>query len=258
MDLSQIGKPGKILSIFFPGFFVLTNLILFSHYSFDNLLSDFLSSEKNNFFLSFVFLCFSYLIGIILRLIKTEYTDYFSKQYLFYLSCRHRKHRKNYYITESFPYIRWIRVICKKNYPTSSLNFFNDVWAPRNSPKGNRDFFNLCKTTLIKNNSELASRCYALEDENRSISGMFYGLVFSTILLIISLILSFFLPEKGSELPSFLLVLYLMAIWYILKSFRFMRIKETLEVFNSTYTIKDKIVPLFCNGHRNNDVRKKE
>ena len=90
MDLSQIGKPGTILSIFLPGLFVLANLLIFIHYVNENLLSELSKLIDDNVFSAFMLLSFSYLIGIVLRLIKTEGTDKCSRLYLSYISHKYR------------------------------------------------------------------------------------------------------------------------------------------------------------------------
>jgi hypothetical protein len=139
---------------------------------------------------------------------------------------------------EKFPYIGWIGTKVKEDLPQPVHKFYQQVWKPMNkNDKGNKRFLNFCKTLMNKKDNVVMHEIYAAESTNRYISGMFYSLSISFILILITLISP--VGREYAEFLASLLAFYFIAIWGIVFRFRYIRCKETATVFDATYQNKD-------------------
>lgn len=158
------------------------------------------------------------------------------------------------WVEEKFPYIGWIGSRVEKYLPEQVYYFYKQVWEPRNkNGKGNKRFLNFCKTLMNKKDNVVMHEVYAAESTNRYISGMFYSLSISFILILIPLIKSVIEGKKYTAFLVPLLVFYLFAIFRIVFGFRFIRIKETLTVFDATYQNKDLFLCEKVDSKRSSD-----
>jgi len=176
----------------------------------------------------------------------TDFPDHLSASYHQLFNKKSKKKDGSYksWCTEKFPYIDVVgelilRDLCDKSSPI--YEFYTEVWKSRKREDGNKRFFNFCKIMLFQEGNEMVvAELIAAESVNRYISGMFYSLMFSCVLIFIAI----FLPS-GFEWKMILvsiLVSYLYVLWNIVSRFRFIRIKEVQTLFDSSYKSKQS----FC------------
>lgn len=103
--------------------------------------------------------------------------------------------------------------------------------------------------------NDLARELQVAEALTRYLSGTFYALCLSWIALTVSLSIRCFAPGAVRMGPAatdvqlalwFLWAAYLIALFVILWTYRFIRIKEAFDVFSATYAERDvfrKLVP---------------
>ena len=246
MSIPTIGGARGIFEILVPGAFVMINLIAAVYLLpfTDNATRDFITAGASNQLPALVIgVIFSYLIGIILRLLRVPVPDEWAAKWLrkFRRKARKKDGTFKLYTTEKFPYIGWLgETLEEKNFPPAVLKFYKAVWKPRKvEGQENIDFFNFCKVMIIPTtNDKCADEIYAAEALSRYVAGMFYALVFIFCLLLVTAILRFiFLGEMMMALVIILLA-YLVAIIVILANFRFVRVKEVATVFAASFKYK--------------------
>jgi len=245
MNIPTIGGTRGIFEIFVPGVFLLLNIsaFVFSLPFLDDQTKDMLASLASNSILDLVVsVCFGYLTGILLRLLKTDILDKLSAWWLrtFDKNAREKtsKNRKPVYrlsVTEGFPYIGWIGQVASGYLPPEALHFYEKVWAKRKRESNqNKQFFNFCKIVVSSNDENAANEIYAAEALTRYIAGMFYALLFASVLIISAIIMRLFVGEWAIGL-FVLLMVYLFAMIIIVQRFRKMRIREVEVVFAISY-----------------------
>jgi hypothetical protein len=273
MNIPTIGGPRGIFEIFVPGVFLFLNFGLFSYLLpfVDQKTRDMVSEITNNSVLELVIaICFGYLIGILLRLLKTDQIDKLSSGWLMVFDKNARiaatqnktkekgkfiewlKHIFNkgtpqdkklkykLYAIEEFPYIGWLEYVSKEYLPPEAAEFYKSVWAPRKrGNKQNKQFFNFCKLVVTSKDEKAASEIYAAEALTRYIAGMFYALM--TASLIIALTFVFVGLESGHWMTGLLLIMlaYAIAMIIIVQRFRKMRIREVEVIFATSYKNRD-------------------
>ena len=95
----------------------------------------------------------------------------------------------------------------------------------------------------------MAAHFYTLESEIRSISGMIYGLIVSFSILFVPIFKILIKTGKIESFLVFLAVLYCITLYFLLKNFRFMRMKEVNEIFNGTLAYKKELnAIIYCGG----------
>ena len=249
MNIPTIGGTRGIFEIFVPGMFLLLNIsaVVYSFPFLDDHTRNLMSSLAMNSILDLVVsVCFGYLIGVLLRLIKTDPLDKFSAWWLKVFDKKvqdkvvHGKRTYRLNATEGFPYIGWIGQVAKGYLPPEALHFYDKVWVKRQRPSNqNKQFFNFCKLVVICHDEKAASEIYAAEALTRYIASMYYALVLASILIIGTIILyGLFLGQWLFGL-FILLVAYLCAIIIIVQRFRKMRIREVEVVFAASYKNRD-------------------
>jgi hypothetical protein len=183
-----------------------------------------------------VLVCFGYLLGIVLRLLKTRWPDKLSGYFLWlfcHLPCSNiRKERAKDFL-EEFPYFAYIESVATGKLGEDAKKFYQHFWKPRstdenNSPYFDRQFFNYCKTFINALDPGSASEIYAAEALSRYVASMFYALVISSCLVLIAA-----LATPWRELLIFPCT-YFMAIIVILRNLRLLRDKEVEIVFAAT------------------------
>jgi hypothetical protein len=250
MNIPTIGGTRGIFEIFVPGVFLLLNIgaMVYSLPILDDHTRNLISSLATNTVLDLVvFVCFGYLIGIILRLLKTDIVDKLSARWLrtFDKNARaktwtRKKPAYRLFATEGFPYVRWIGEVAADYLPPEACHFYDKVWKGRTRESNqNKQFFNFCKLVVSSNDPNAANEIYASEALTRYIAGMFYALFLASILIVIAILMRFaFLGEWTLGL-FILLVAYLLAIIIIIQRFRKIRIKEVEAVFAASYKNRD-------------------
>lgn len=306
MKVPAIGQTGGIFEIFVPGMFLVLNIGGVAYLNFKETIISIVVIEENNVIASLglsiiTIICFSYLAGMLLRLLMTDRPDKLSawyhrtfrnkskltqlsdvildllkaelddlsddvkrdklakldqmkekrfddnKEYLKSLEQIVGKDIANKYkyklwATEIFPYIGWLGDAANRHLPDTVYNFYKEIWAPRRNEHQHRRFFNFCKTFLNGQERFVMNEIYAAESINRYISGMFYSLSISCILIICSL----FSPDvwEHANLLVILIGVYLLAVFGIATRFRFMRIKEAQIVFDASFKYRKEFIEM--------------
>jgi len=249
MNIPGIGGTRGIFEIFVPGVFLLLNIgaTIFSLPFLDDHTKELFPALFSNSVLDIIIsICFGYLVGILLRLLRTDSLDKFSAWWLRVFDKKARTKtadgQKTYrlFATEEFPYIRWIGEVAAGYLPPEALHFYDKVWAKRQRDgKPNKQFFNFSKLVVSCNDENAANEIYAAESFTRYIAGMFYALLFSSILIVSTIILRYvFLHELLAGFIA-MLVTYLLAILIIVQRFRKMRIREVEVIFAASYKNSD-------------------
>lgn len=204
-----------------------------------------------------ILICFGYLIGMILRLLMTDLPDQLSAWYhRFFHKKQTRKTDGSYasWSIEKFPYIEYIgefilRDLCDNSSPI--YDFYRKEWMPRKREEGNKRFFNFCKTMLLREGNEMTViELNTAESINRYISGMFYSL-FLSFLIILGTI-PFQSKFELIIISISMLLSYLIGLWNIVSRFRFIRIKEAQTLFDACYKNKEWFLMDSCTGSGKN------
>ena len=255
MQLPNVGQPGSILSILIPGTFLLFNIIVGLYLFFDVDLKILKNLEGSLSIIVFLLLvCFGYLLGAILRLLKCDVPDNLSGCYLHHIENRILKMTKpivyrnelayedELLIKKKFPYIEWLGIKCSQQYPEAK-KFYDRTWGNYKhcQTKRKQSFLNFCKVLLTSIDKNLADECYASEALNRYLSSMFYGISFSSVIIFILILRQLLFNNNGLSLPFlFLEVFYIISVWLITRNYRFIRAKEVETVFAATFAVKEK------------------
>lgn len=241
MNIPTIGGARGIFEIFVPGTFLLLNLglVVYLFPFIDDETKRLISAGASSPVIALVIaVVFGYLIGVLLRLFRTSIPDRLSAAWhrRFYRHARRSNGEPELWISEQFPYIGWIGEECRRYLPPKALDFYNKTWAPRSQEGQNREFFNFCKIMMTSSADERSSdEIYCAEAFSRYISGMFYALVVSISLMLVTVILRFFVLGQVMIGMVIILCAYLIATVVIIKYFRFMRIKEVGTVFAASF-----------------------
>jgi hypothetical protein len=172
-----------------------------------------------------ILVCFGYLIGVLLRLLKTRAPDRWSGYLGWVITKLKRKDGRAF--LEEFPYFRHIEKVATNRLPDEAREFYRQFWGKR-AEGGNREFFNYCKTIINAIDERSAAEAYAAEALTRYVASMFYALLISVVLVAA-------LVAKVSE-PRLITVAagYFIALFVILRHLRFLRVKEVETVFGAT------------------------
>lgn len=239
----EIGGAKGVFEIFVPGVFLLLNLAFIAYlFPFtDPETKQLIVSCTSNSVLSLVIiLCFGYLIGVILRLFRSERADKLSAKWnqIFARGARREDGTLKLFAYEEFPFIGLIGEVCELYLPPEAVDFYHRTWAKRRREAQNRQFFNFCKTLINSVDEKAAREIYSAEALSRYISGIFYALVIAACLLVVTVILHFVIFSKVMIFLLLVLFAYFLAILAILRHFRFIRIKEVEIVFAATFKNK--------------------
>jgi hypothetical protein len=237
-----VGGARGIFEIFVPGAFLLLNLSTATFlwpFTSDPVRGQLaiLYTHASVFLLASITL--GYLLGVVLRLLRSEMPDRLSAWFLRLTNSRTYggETDNNRWAYERFPFTRCMRTVCVELMPPGVLQFYEIVWAPRDS----KHFFNLCKLIVASEDERAAQEVYSSEALCRHISGMFYALT-ASLAAVLSVDIAIWVSQ-GS--PSFVLTIvvlvYLLAVVAILSNFRFMRLKEVETVFAASYRNREKI-----------------
>jgi hypothetical protein len=241
MIIPTIGGARGIFEILVPGMFLLVNLGVVVY------LLPFIDVETRDLIAACVTepvvavvigVVFGYLIGLLLRLLQPAGPDRLSAAWL---GRRYRRARKQggkipLYISERFPYIGYLGGMCRQRICSSDvLDFYKKTWAPRRRRGQNLEFFNFCKAMILSEDERSASEIYAAEAFVRYMSGMFYALVAAFCMILVTFVVRW--VDVGRPMAGLIIMLctYLLAIGMILRSFRFIRIKEAQTVFAASF-----------------------
>jgi len=253
MNIPTIGGPRGIFEIFVPGVFLLLNAVATVYFSpfTDDQTKNFLIKElaSNAALVLVITICFGYLIGILMRLFRTDLLDKLSSGWLrlFGHGGLQKDGTFRLYTTEAFPYIGWIGEACQLYLPPEALDFYNKTWGRANRGAQNRRFFNFCKLLINSVDEKSANEIYIAEALSRYMVGMFYSLCFSSVLMLINVISVSVVSGPTTSAVLFLIIFFILYLWatsIIVQHFRLIRIKEVETVFDATFVNREKLETL--------------
>ena len=195
MNVPTIGGARGVFEIFVPGAFMLINVIAFIYLlpvtanETKQQIVALLQEPVQSLILAVIF---GYLMGVILRLFRTEFPDKLSARWLRRFSKQARKDDGtfHFYVIEEFPYIRWLGIRHRDALPSDVIDFYNRVWAPRAiTQQSNSQFFNYCKNMILTTDNAIKTEIYAAESLSRYIASMFYALSTASTLLLLTFLL---------------------------------------------------------------------
>lgn len=247
MQVPSIRKSEGIFEIFVPGIFLsihlLAGLIIVFRENFKAIFAALKTLEITTIFFITFLICFGYLVGMILRLLKASTTDNYARLYYKLLFWK----KKQLWMTDRFPYFQVVRNRVAVDLPANALTFFDQVWRRRADDvdlthRESTRFFNYCKNTLNKKDITLLEDIFAIEVTVRYLSGMFFSLCFASLSLLLAILVS------GDEfIRHFILTLaaiYGIVAVVLIDRFRKMRIKEVELVFDASYQNRELFEPL--------------
>lgn len=240
----EIGGARGVFEIFIPGLFLLLNLwgalylLPFTDEITRRYLQELISRPSLG---AVVIIPFGYLTGVILRLFRADLPDRHSGLFQRLFRCRNQKDDQALWIYETFPYPGWLAYLVEHRFPKEAQSFFSRLCSTsheshkEDNPRKRKQFINFCKVVVSSSDPLAAAEIYSAESLSRYISGMYYALCFSQLLLISVVVsrLSKCLPV-GLGLIS-LFAAYMIGILAILANFRFIRIKEVEIIFAAIY-----------------------
>ena len=255
MEIPKIANTKGIFEIFIPGTFLIVNMmgvfILFFHSYIDTNLNDqsfLVKFLMNPVFCTIILICFGYLAGIVLRLLRPEMPERWSKFY-------HNKKYANNDITffdSEFPYLEWFDYLFKNsNYPEEYKSTFERIWCSGIGISHKKHFFNFYKLLVCFHDKDVAEEIFSAEAVSRYNVGMFYALLISIVLLFITAVTfplyEFFLygffdfHDLYIFIIGFLFFIYLFSFKTIVSNFRLIRIKEVETVIIASLKNEKKL-----------------
>ncbi len=241
MNIPTIGGSRGIFEIFVPGTFLLLNLsiIVYMFPFTDNetrrLIAAGASSPASALIIA---ISFGYLMGVLLRLFPIDFPDKLSANWLRLFTRPEHPKETRLWATEAFPYIGWIGESSDLFLFPGAKNFYDKTWGNRKLLGQNKQFFNFIKVVISSIDEKAANEIYAAEALSRYISGMFYALSFSFLLMLITILISWAVNGQILGGLIFIAVAYLFAMIAILARLRFIRIKEVEAVFAASFKNK--------------------
>lgn len=237
-----------VFEILLPGSFLLLNLGIFliiaADIDFTNLIS---GSEKWGIAEAIPMLGASYILGMVLRMLRTEIPDRISAWCLGHLPPRLPARSA---LKERFFYVKWMRQRYIPCLPEPARHFFEDVWEKHyQDPIGgtgnpNTHFFNFMKTLLLAIHKETSDQIMASEAISRFVASSFWALVLCTSLIALDGGVLFEQGKRGSVVFNFCVLLffiYLAALYGIIRHFRYLRCKEVAFVFDASFAHRIEI-----------------
>ena len=278
--IPSIGGARGIFEIFLPGIFLLLNFTAAAYLT-PPIVEFALTVEIDGTFALFVsvviLISFGYLLGVMLRILRTERADLWSAGLLrilfritslFYkilkwlinsrgiswilratfkkvngwINRRIKKRGKTppFHLVERFPYTSSIGEKCRASFPIEAQWFYEDIWFATGK-KGGKTLFKFCKVMLITEDETITHEIYAAESLSRYISGMLYALGISFLTLFSVGVYRYFLNEKIDYFLIPFIVGYLLGILVILLNFRYVRLKEADTMFAATFKNRDRL-----------------
>jgi hypothetical protein len=233
--IPAIGGTRGIFEILIPGVFLLLNLLAAAHQlpataPQAGILQD--NMESSLAVSGVVLLTFGYLLGVLLRILRSDAADTASALFLriFLKRGRGMPSDKNQFTREKFPYQDCIRI--GDWLPNGAKEFYRTFWTVHDEGARKR-FLNFCKLVITVSSEKSAAEIYAAESLSRFISSMFYGLLIATTAWMAVVAVN---STAGFQC---LVGAYLMAIVAILRNYRLIRLKEVETIFTIAYVNRE-------------------
>lgn len=253
MELPKSGTRG-FFEILMPGVFLLLNMlgtfgllmVTITDENQQKAVREFLISPT--YALSLI-LSFGYLLGVVLRLFRTQIVDDWSG---WFIGLVKPKLRDEPFIKDPFFFNDWMRKKCDERCDPLVGQFYERYWANRDTGNAckNTTFFNLCKTIINKVDPNSASEVFAAEALSRFVAGSCYALCFALVLTLMdAVVVGIFISFYMISLPVVIALFYLLLILGILWEFRFLRCKEVDVVFDACYANREHFQEYFRGDH---------
>jgi hypothetical protein len=240
VNVPTIGGARGIFEVFVPGVFVLLNMGYVAYFlpgTDQNTRNLIAATAANPASALVLIVSFGYLIGVLLRLLRTDLLDWLSG-FVNWLVRRWNRREDKLWATDDFPYIAWTRKSCSDYLPEDAAAFHRTVWAPRCTDGSNKQFFNFVKTVVACSDRKSAGEIYAAEAMSRYVACMFFAL-----LLAFGLMAWLSLSGERASALGMVLVSYGIALAVIVWQFRSIRIKEVEAVFAASYKNRSLFEP---------------
>jgi quercetin dioxygenase-like cupin family protein len=239
MDLPKSGARG-FFEILMPGVFLLLNLLGTFGLLMATLADEPQQKAAREFLIDPAYalaliLSLGYLLGVVLRLFRTQRLDDWSG---WFIGLAKPELRGESFITEPFFYNGWMRKKCKERFDPSVGQFYERYWAKRDTRNAfkNTSFFNLCKALINKADPNSAREAFAAEAMSRFVAGSCYALWFALLLALVdTVVVCIFISRHLTLLPLAMALVYLLLIVRILGEFRYLRCSEVDAVFGACY-----------------------
>jgi hypothetical protein len=248
-----------LFEILLPGSFLLVNVVAFLCIAtgVSPLAQMMPSAEKWGIVEAIPVLGASYILGMVLRMLRTEIPDRISAWCLRHIPPRMPD--KHDYLKERFFYPKWMSERYIPSLPPAAREFFDELWGKHyqepdlGSPNPNTHFFNFIKTLLLAVNKETYAQLVASEAVNRFVASSFWALLICTGLLLVDGCL--LLVEGAGPVFWFCImmsVIYLAVLYGIIRHFRFIRCKEVTFLFCASFAHREEIMKLLKTKHSTN------
>ena len=242
MNIPTIGGPRGIFEIFVPGTFLLLNLgiVVYLFPLTDSETKRLIAASASNAASALIIaISFGYLMGVLLRLFRTDFPDKLSAGWLRIFSRRENPKETKLWAKEEFPYIGWIGETCKLYLSDEVKSFFDNTWGRRRLEGQNKQFFNFVKSADQFNRRKHCKRNICC----RGIKPIYLRNVLCTFFLISFVACHYHYHQhcQWSNIGGliFIAAAYLLAIIAILANLRFVRIKEVEAVFAASFKYKE-------------------
>jgi hypothetical protein len=255
MNVPSIGGARGLFEVFVPGVFLVLNVgvlivRIVCRDSQQEIVLGQLSSSTT--IMAGVILATGYLAGAVLRLLKTEAADVCStlcRRLMLKLTgnapprgkrrplkdherLNDRTRERNihgYY--QRFPYESWLCTKVARGLGPRVEGFVRSYWSRDEVPQLDTTFVNHCKTILAQSCPALHAQLVAEESLVRFVASMFYALLLSLGVLLVS----WYWASQSANVEPVLLVAYSLAILGILVNFRHLRAKEAAMFLSACY-----------------------
>jgi hypothetical protein len=242
-------RPTDVVAILMPGLFLLINIaasmcLWLYPLSSDSLerIVTYAANPALSFIGTAVFAVFGYLMGVVLRLLRTRLPDAYSARWTAYWWT---SLKEELFLKEPFPYIGWMGEYCRRYLPGGALDFYREYWEDKQLSRENTAFFNLCKVIVSKVDQASAAEINASEAQCRFISGSFYALLVALVLTIANFLVSLFISTSLTLIIVLIFVGYVAMLIGILSQFRFLRCREVGILFAACVANRQAFDELF-------------
>jgi hypothetical protein len=237
-----------LFEILLPGSFLFVNLIVFvcvtgGAGSLDQLRG---VAEKWGLVEAIPILGVSYILGMILRMFRTEIPDLVSAWCLGHIPPRLKEPN---YLKDRFFYKEWMteRYMPSLKLPAAT-KFFKEEWAYRYQDPGlglrnpNTQFINFMKTMLLTIDKDISAQLSATEAVSRFVASSFWALLICAGLLTIDSCL-LLAQGRGDEarVSLVLLLVYVAVLYGVVRHFRYLRCKEVCMVFDASFAHRNDL-----------------
>ena len=228
--MNPFGGLYGVLEILLPGLFLFLNLSLCVYWWTDKTgkeLIEYFAGHTGQDII--VAVPVGYCFGIALRLLRTRKADRWSGRVL-------RRFDPGFALKgDEFPYAELIKKRTIAYLHPDVKKFYDTVWTPGKHIQPNHVSFDFFKTVLTSIDPKSAANFLTAEALVRYVANTFYALLLSLMLLALVLAEQLLFTRHFPPILIALMAAYLVAIFLILRNFRYLRLYEVEKVFNLAF-----------------------